>query len=262
MLNETQEYLNFAAEFAKKAGEIVMEFRGRVKNVEWTARTHFRTEIDTKVGELVRREIGQRFPEHNIHSEEFEDKDAKSPYTWVIDELDGTIPYFRGTTDHFSVCISLCENGVPIIGVVNACGRGEMYTAEKGKGAFCNSEAIHVGDTTEVNHVIMGIDPGKFDRQAYVPFINRAMALDGISCFLQSGCASVPLCLVASGKYDAYLATSLNPEDMAAAVCIIREAGGKVTNLKGEEWKLGDASILAANPALHEKLSDFFKIGI
>ncbi len=257
MADNYSEYRKFAELLAKKAGDIVMAYHGKVKEVEWTDRTHFRTEIDTKVGELVRREIEQRYPEHNIHSEEFDYKDAKSSYTWVIDELDGTIPFFRETTDHFSVCISLCENGVPIIGVVNACGRGEMYTAVKGKGAFCNGKQIHVSDETEINHVIMGIDPGKFKRQAYVPFINRAMAPDGITCFLQSGCASVPLCLVASGKYDAYLATSLNPEDMAAAVCIICEAGGKVTNLKGEEWKLGDASILAASPVLHSKLFAF-----
>jgi myo-inositol-1(or 4)-monophosphatase len=68
----------------------------------------------------------------------------------------------------------------------------------------------------------------------------------------------VCLALVASGGLDAYLATSLNPEDMAAAVVIIREAGGKVTNLKSFEWKLGDESILAANPELHKKLFEFF----
>ena len=76
---------------------------------------------------------------------------------------------------------------------------------------------------------------------------------------MQSACASVPLCLVAKGNLHAYLATSLLPWDMAAAVCIIREAGGRVTHLDGSDWKLGGRSILACNPELHGKLLEFFK---
>ncbi len=145
--------------------------------------------------------------------------------------------------------------------MINAPLRKELYSAEIGKGAFLNGEPIHVSNTVEISKVLMGIDSGKFNRDAHLPFFKRAMAKDGITCPFCTGCASVCLALVASGGLDAYLATSLNPEDMAAAVVIIREAGGKVTELKGKEWQLGDASILAANPNLHKNLSEFFHLG-
>jgi myo-inositol-1(or 4)-monophosphatase len=198
------------------------------------------------------------FPAHGIHSEEGELLNSESQYRWVVDGVDGTIDLRTGYTDHFSFCIALADmrRRRPIVGVVNAAARngGEFYSAADGEGAFCNDEPIHVSLLENVNQVLMGVDSGKHDRAAHLPYLEKLLGPDGISCPMSTGCASVPLCLVASGVLHAYLATSLEPEDMAAAVVIIREAGGKVTNLKGDEWRLGDGSILAANPVLHYNL--------
>lgn len=177
----------------------------------------------------------------------------------MIDSLDGTINFASGITDHFSFAAGLCEGRTPIVGVVNAPKRGELYSAEVGAGAFCNGKRIQVSELTDINNVLMVCDSGKFNRAAHVPYIDKLLGQNAVTCIFATGCATVPLCLVASGVMHAYLATSLAPEDMVAAVCIIREAGGKVTNRDGEEWKLGDPSILAANPAIHEKLVDFFR---
>ena len=257
---KTEKFLDFAVKLALKAGKIQMRNYRKAHKVEWYDRQQFRTEVDMAIAKLVREEILNAFPHHNIISEKLPKKIGSKDFTWVADEIDGTGPYLMGTTDHFSFCIALCRGKTPILGAINAPKRGELYTAAAGLGAFCNGKKIHCNDTADINKVWMGIDPGKFDRQAYVPYIQRAMADDGIGCFLQSGCASVPLCLVANGTIDAYLATSLNPEDMAAAVVINREAGCSVTNLKGDRWQLGDSSILAANPVLHKKLSEFFGV--
>ena len=253
-------YLEFMVELAQRAGRVVMgHFNSGSLQKEWVSRTSFSTAADKEVGELLRRAVAVSYPEYNVISEEFPELAKGSRYTWVFDELDGTIP-FRTGMDTFSVCIALCDGTVPIAGVVYAPKRNELYVAAKGLEATLNGVPIHVSLETNVNHVLMGVDSGKateYDpdaRRRKIPYLQKLLGPDGIACDLNFGCASIPLCFTARGEHQAYLATSLNPEDMAAAVVIIREAGGKVTNLKGGEWQLGDPSILAANPILHEKL--------
>ncbi len=254
-------YLDFAVELAEKAGKNIMDYHGPALEREYTDRTHFKTLVDNKNDELARLAIHEQFPSHNILSEESSPYKGESDFTWVVDGIDGTIGFSTGYTDHFSFSVGLCQKQTPVVGVVNVPKRGELYAAETGKSAFCNGKKIQVSGLTDINKVLMGCDYGKFNRIAHLPYIEKLLGPNGITCPFMTGCASVPLCLVASGVIHAYMATSLNPEDMAAAVVIIREAGGKVTNLKSEEWQLGDASILAANPVLHGKLCEFFGIG-
>jgi len=173
---------------------------------------------------------------------------------FVIDELDGTNPFVWGFSDYFSFCIALCENDVPILGVVYTPKRREIYVAKASKGSTCNGACIRVSDLSDLSKVWMGVDSGKTHRTSDIPFIEKAKSDGGLAGVVTGGCASVPLCLVASGRLHAYLGTNLEPEDMTAAVVVIRGAGGKVTNLEGDEWKFGDRTILAANPVLHQKL--------
>ena len=260
MEEKGSEFLEFAVGVAQKAGKNIMQYHGPQLERDYTDKTHFKTLVDNKNDELARLEIAKRFPSHSILSEESAPHKGDSDLTWVVDGIDGTINFSTGYNDHFSFAIGLCRGNTPIVGVINAPKRGELYTAEVGKGAFCNSKKIQVSNLTDINKVLMGCDSGKYNRTAHLPYLEKLLGPNGITVPFMTACASVPLCLVASGVIHAYLATSLNPEDMAAAVVIIREAGGKVTNLKGTEWQLGDESILAANPELHQKLSDFLLI--
>jgi len=258
---EKSNYLKFAIETALEAGDkILMRNYGKMQELDWNAKQHFRIEVDRMSDELIRRRIKENFPKHNIYSEENEGVNQSSEFSWVVDPLDGTIPYRYGITDHFSVCISLLKGKTPIVGVIYAPKRGELYHAEQRKGAFCNDQLILVSLEEKVNRVIMGLDGGKetekFRRANLTKYIEKVYSPEGITCFTASGCASVPLCLAASGKLHAYIALSLEPWDMAAAVIINREASGKVTNLNGEEWNINDESIVTANPRLHRKLLD------
>lgn len=257
-------YLQFAIETALESGnEILMKNYGKMQELEWNAKQHFRTEVDRMSDELIRRKIKENFPEHNIYSEENEGVNQSSEFSWVVDPLDGTIPYRYRITDHFSVCISLIKGKTPIVGVIYAPKRGELYHAEQRKGAFCNDKLISVSLEENIHRAVIGLDGGKetetFRRENLASFIKRIYSPDGITCFTSSGCASVPLCLTASGKLHAYMAPSLEPWDMAAAVIINREAGGKVTNLNNEEWDIKDESIVTANSKLHGKLLDLLK---
>ena len=142
-------------------------------------------------------------------------------------------------------------------------GAGKNCHAEQGRGAFCNGKKIQVLDEDNINKILIGLDGGKetetFKRASLARYEERLYSSNGVTCTLSSGCASVPLALVASGKMHAYLALSLEPWDMAAGVIINREAGTKVTNVRNKEWTLDDPSILVANPLLHSNIYDFIK---
>ena len=258
---ELKTHLEFMGTLALRAGVVIMEHfqHGETLAKEWISKTNFSTAADKAVGELLRKAVANEYPEYNVMSEEFPELAKGSRYTWVFDELDGTIP-FRTGMDTFTTCLALCDGTMPIAGVVYAPKRRELYVAGQGLGATMNGMPIYVSFETNVNHVLMGIDSGKATekdpeaRRRKIPYLEELLGPNGITCDLNFGCASIPLCFTARGVHQAYMATSLNPEDMAAAVIIICEAGGKVTNLKGEEWQLGDASILAANPVLHQRL--------
>ena len=264
-MEEYSKYLYFARDVAKAAGELLMKGHGKSHKADYHIRTNFKIAKDKECDDYIRSRIIKKFPSHNILSEEKDMRDMESGFNWVIDPLDGTIPYSRGMSDHFAVCIALCLGEEPVVGVVYAPKRDELYTAEKGQGAYCNSERIEVSNEDNINRVHMNADCGKeqvsHNRASLFPYLAKLYSPDGITCLFTSGCASVPLCLTAKGNLDAYFAFGLEPWDMAAAVIINTEAGAKVTNKNGIEWKLGDDSILAANPALHEKLFYFMELG-
>lgn len=259
---EEKQFLPFAIEIAKKAGKVLLDFQKQKRNLDptWKSPTNFKTAADDASDTLICNAIHKRFPEHAIYSEEsgvF--AKSSSEYLWIVDALDGTLGFTSDITDHFTVSIGLARGKKPIMGVLYAPKRKSLYAAYEGLGATCNGEPISVSFVEDINKVMMGIDSGKKKgmRASHLPYFRKLMRNDGITCAFTTACATVPLALVAEGRMHAYLATALEPEDMTAAVCIIREAGGKVTNLSGKNWEIDDMSILAANPVLHRKLMRF-----
>jgi len=244
----------FALNLSKEAGKLILGFHNRRTEQIWTDKIHFKTVADNKSDALIRKAIRESFPNHNIHSEEGEYVNKSSEYTWICDAVDGTINLWSAFTDHFSVCIALCKNDEPIVGAICVPKREEVFIAEKGRGAFLNGKKLQPLTDANINHALVGVDSGKNRRRSHLPVLNTLLEENGINCNLGTGCASVPLCLAASGVIHGYIATDLEPEDMAAAVIINRQAGNKVTDLSGAEWKLGDRSIVVANPELHKNI--------
>ncbi len=253
------DFRGFAANLAKEAGNLLMAYYGKIQHHEYKRATDFKTIADDASDRLIRDAIMKKFPDHAIISEEQAPLKKDSEYTWVIDPLDGTIPYTFGISDHFSVSIGLVKGKQPIMGVVYAPKLKELYAAEKGKGAYCNGTALHVSPVTDVNKAVVGVDYGYAERWNILPYQRKLLSAKGVTYTVSSACATVPLCLVASGKLHAYLALSIQQWDMAAAVVINRESGARVTDIGGIEWEFGGTSILVANPVLHRKLLKFLK---
>lgn len=264
---ELEQHLKFMVNLAKKAGEIQMGNYDKAHGPAWEGE-HLKVAIEAQIAEMARQEIAERYPSYSIWSEELPELRGNK-MRFVIDELDGTNPYHRQFSIHFGCSIGLYEGNTPLAGVVYAPMMREIYVGSSA-GAFCNDVPIRVGQTKDVSKAWMTFDGGKYNRTAFIPYLIRALETEKkINGLFDVGCASVTLCLVACGRLDACLYTSLDPEDMAGVVPTLRASGAKVTDLSGEEWQLRTdksdkkrGEIFAANPVLHEKLSEVLGIPI
>jgi myo-inositol-1(or 4)-monophosphatase len=261
-MREFGEYKDFAVDVARQGGNILLDRYGKVQEIEYKLRTDFKTKTDDEVDNFLRKLIQEKYPNHNIYSEELPPTLNESEYAWVNDPLDGTFNFTNGFINMFSVSIGLARGKEPIVGVINAPKMGEsgeLYVAQKGEGAYMNGNRIAVANTTDINKAMVAMDLGKLNRQQGIYYLNKMLQQDkGVRCSSIYACASVSMAQVAAGRLDAYVGLNLEPWDMAGAVPILREAGAKVTNIEGKEWDLEDESVLAANPGLHQKLLELF----
>lgn len=253
---EYQAFLEFAVQTAREAGKILLSFREKHTRSYKGSHKELVTEADMASDSYIRKRIMANFPDHAIISEEADDLETGSEYKWVVDPLDGTYPFSYKTIDHWGVCIALCRELTPVVGVVYAPEMDELYKASAESVAMCNDKLMLSSDAKELKGTFIGFDAAiKTDDDVrlarnvwkYVRFTHAA------------GCASIPMCLTASGHINGgYIATKLKPWDMAAAVVINQRAGNIVTNRMGRSWRLGDESIVIGNPVLHPQLMALF----
>ena len=250
--------VNYAENIARQAGGLLLGYRRGVLTVEPKSRTDFKVAADDASDRLIKKMILERFPEDMIISEESGFAKGISEYSWIVDPLDGTIPYTYATSDHFAVSIGITKLDKVIAGVIFAPARKEMYVAAEGGGAFCNGEAIMAWAPEDFQKSIILVDRGKTDRQRIVPFIDRLQSPDGVAsvvCYAASACS---FALVAKGNLHGAVTIGLDLWDTTAASIIMREAGVRLTTVEGKEWEFGDDSLMAAHPRTHEKLRELF----
>jgi myo-inositol-1(or 4)-monophosphatase len=171
---------------------------------------------------------------------------------WIVDPLDGTTNFLHGFPNYgVSICIAV--DGVPQAGVVHDVARGGVLHATAGDGAFVDSSRLLVSTTDTPARALIGTGiPFKDVSQAdhYLRQLRRLMPI--VSGVRRAGSAALDLSDVARGRFDAFWELFLNPWDLAAGVLLVREAGGRVTDLDGRDAKLTGGPIVASNGILHE----------
>ena len=192
------------------------------------------TSSDLAVQHYLTEQLRRHFPEVGFLCEE-EDLNEVSGHevVWVIDPIDGTANYARG---HENCCISvaLVQKGEPILGIVYSPWRGELYTAEKGKGAFCNGKPIHVsGRPFEQGLLFTALSTYHKEWSRYCSDIIYDLYQE-CNDVRRTGSAAVELCLMAAGFAELYFEMRLMPWDYAAASLILQEAGGFMCDFDGE----------------------------
>jgi histidinol-phosphatase len=242
--------LRAALEAAEAAARILRSLYQRNVRVELKADRSPVTEADVKAEQAIRSVLAERFPEHGFYGEESGRHRAEADALWLVDPLDGTKSFIRDTP-FFSTQIALLRGGHLVLGVSSAPLFGEIAWAEAGAGAYLNGQSVRVSDIAELAEAIVSTGNLKTlarssrGWQRLGELIGRVGRIRGYGDFVHYH-------LLARGSLDVVIESDVNILDIAALAVIVREAGGKFTDLEGKPVGLETTSVLAANGRLHQ----------
>ena len=214
----------FVIELAQAAGDLATRYAGklRIKNKPDGSLV---TQADTEAEELIRVGLRQRWPGDTIVGEELAGRaDMGSGRVWCLDPIDGTHNYVGGLP-LWAVCIGMCADGIPALGIIHAPALGLTWTAFRGQGAFCNGERLSIADTSEIV---------RSDMIAFTTEAADELRLDLPHSQRNLGSGSLHAAYVASGGFKACLFTNWWIWDVVPGVAIGLEAGAAACNLPGE----------------------------
>lgn len=246
--------LKLAKEAAVTAGNIQIQYLNKRHDVHFKGEINMVTEVDILCEKAIISLIKDRFPDHITLAEESGAENNLSPYKWIIDPLDGTTNYAHGFP-FFCTSIALEFNKDIILGVAYDPLRKELYHAVKKGGAFLNDTPINVSNTHEINRSLLttgfAYDVKTYHEANLGHFRNFLLSAQAIR---RPGSAVLDLCYVACGRFDGYWEARLFPWDMAAGILIVREAGGVVTDFKGNLHDVYSPEIVASNGFIHSRM--------
>jgi len=248
--------LNIAIRAARSAGNTIMRYANRVDTLAVTskARNDFVTDVDKMAEKDIISTIRRSFPDHGILAEESGEVAGKDDYLWVIDPLDGTTNFIRGFPQ-FAVSIALKHKGRLDQAVIYDPVRQELFTASKGAGAQLNNRRLRVTNQTSLEGALLGTG-FPFRQQEYLDaYLGMFKALfPDTAGIRRAGAASLDLAYVAAGRLDGFWEFGLSEWDMAAGALLIKEAGGIVTNFRGEDSYLETGNIITGTPKIHRAI--------
>ena len=215
------------------------------------------TEADHAAENAIIKVIKSQFPDHSILSEECGDDGTKNQFRWIIDPIDGTVNFANGIPI-CCVSIGIEKDGEMMLGAVYNPNMNEFFIAEKGEGATLNGKRIHVSKKSELltSCLVTGfpytyLDEPNGPLQVFEKFIRLGVPVRRL------GSAAIDLCWVAAGRFDGFFEHQLQAWDSAAGYLMVREAGGKVTNLAGKEYSPYQPGIVATNGHIHDELLSY-----
>ena len=254
------EYLEFAIKIAKKSGKKVMEYYNSSKNLnyEYKDDNSIVSLADIESERLINDSIKKHYPDHSIIGEETGASIQESDYTWCVDPLDGSTN-FSIHYPFFSISIALLYKNRPIVGVVYFPPQDELYYASENGGAFLNDKKINVSKEDALSRAIIAFSNSREEsdlRLISQLFLEFRLLKQKLRHF---GSAALELCYVAAGRIEAFIGLGVNIWDVAAGILLIKEAGGKITDFKGDKFILDrkNKTLLASNNRIHNNLLNF-----
>jgi len=252
------QFLEPAIEIAREAGSLLATYFERRVAFELKGEFDLVTEADRASEKLVVERLRTRFPSHGIVAEEGGGHESTSEFRWYVDPLDGTTNFAHGFPA-FNVTLGLARAGEVIAGVVYDPIRQEMFSAELGSGAYLNNRRIHVSAAKRLTDSLSstGFPSRKRLHNRNIHYYYQlAMASHGVR---RTGSAAIDLAYVAAARLDFFWEFGLKPWDMAAGTLLVTEAGGRVSDMKGQPHSLtASEDLLADNGILHDQVIEIF----
>ncbi|MEO5366336.1 MAG: inositol monophosphatase [Magnetococcus sp. WYHC-3] len=249
--------LNVMIRAARQAGALALQHFDRRE--ELTVQTKngpvdYVTNADVAVERELIHLLRKAFPDHGVLAEEGGRKEGKSGLHWVIDPIDGTTNFARGIP-HFCISLALARGDELVAGLVFDPAKDELFTADKGGGAFLNERRIRVSEELHVKNSVVATGFPMHKEHltgAYLEAFGSMYRTCGQ--LRRGGSAALDLAYVAAGRLDGYWEPALSRWDIAAGILLVREAGGFVCDFGGSGDYLDSGDVLAANPGIHPKL--------
>ena len=238
--------MDVALAAARAAGGILTDRWLTDKEVSYKGRADIVTDVDLAAEKAILDLLRDEYPDFGILSEESEPIRADSPYTWVVDPLDGTRNYAHGVP-HFCTVVGLAHGDGVVLGVTYDPVAQELFTAEAGKGAYLNGAPLSVTESQEMSESLLSFDLGYVDEKAGLALDMIRGLWPGIQSMRLMGSAALGMAYAAAGRVDLYFHHSLSPWDMVAGLVLVQEAGGTVVDRQGRPANLSTPSVIASS---------------
>ena len=247
-------WLATAIDVVLRAGEVQMRHLGGDLQIDKKGPIDLVTRVDLEVERMCRDTIAERFPDHGVLAEEFENDRTGVRHRWVFDPVDGTVNYAHGLPI-FCSCLALEVDGRPEVAAVFDPTRRELFTAERGVGAWLNGAPLRVSGAGAVLDALLctGFPYDVHETvdevvALFAAFVARARAVRRL------GSAALDLCYVAAGRLDGFWEQRLHPWDFSAASLVVEESGGLVSRFDGSSFDTQCGQIVASNGLIHEEM--------
>jgi len=236
-----------------RAADVVRQGAAKLGDVRWEVKgpSDFVSQVDRDAERALSEVIRERHPDAVIIAEEGSPQAAPGALTFIADPLDGTTNFLHGYP-WYAVSIAAVVDRSPIAAAVLNVANGELFTAARGSGSRRNGQPIRVSTIDDPSRALVGTGFPFKDREGISPYLAVVpRIMERAAGLRRAGAASLDLCDVACGRFEAFWELHLAPWDVAAGLLIIREAGGVVTNFRGEDAPPDHGPVAAGNPAIH-----------
>ena len=249
--------LNVMIAAARKAGRALKRDFGEVEKLQVSLKgpANFVTAADRRAEDTLRQELTKARPGYGFLGEEGGlQEGTDQSHTWIVDPLDGTTNFLHGIPQ-FAISIALKRDADIIAGLIYNPILDELFTAERGKGAFFNERRLRVATRKRLSDGVVSCGLPHIGRGDLALFRKEIAAVqERVAGLRRFGAASLDLAWVAAGRFDAYWERDLSPWDMAAGIVIVREAGGFITDIDGGDEILGKGNVICGNDSIHREL--------
>ncbi len=256
--------LNVMIGAATKAARSLKRDFGEVENLQVSRKGpgDFVSAADRRAEEIIFTELERARPGYSFLMEESGERRGDDPqHRWIVDPLDGTTNFLHAIP-LFAISIALERQGRLHAALVYNPITDEMFTAERGGGAFMNDRRIRVAARTQLADAVVATGIPHIGRGDHPGFLRELAALmPAVAGIRRCGAAALDLAWVAAGRFDGFWERGLSPWDMAAGLLLIREAGGFASDLRGTEAILDHGNVVAGNEAIHRQLLSVLRDG-
>jgi myo-inositol-1(or 4)-monophosphatase len=249
--------INVMTAAARKAARSLKRDFGEVEHLQVSLKgpANFVSAADRRAEEILRTELAKARPGYGFLGEEGgRQEGTDKSHTWIVDPLDGTTNFLHGIPQ-FAISIGLERESTLVAGVIYNPATDELFTAERGKGAFLNDRRLRVAGRSRLSEAVIACGLPHLGRGDLGLFRQEFAVVQGkVAGLRRFGAAALDLAWVAAGRLDGYWERNLSPWDLAAGIIVVREAGGFVSDLNGRDEMMGSGDVIAGNEAVHRDL--------